>query len=113
MKIDEIASPSGADVYYDRLFRVVIEDHMTFLREHPQTSMIEVSSYLAYKYEGDFFGLLEQLNQPAQFHWIIMRMNKLTSPVYSENTINSVLVPAVDVIERIRSVFVNINKITN
>ena len=113
MKIDEIATSDGADIYYSDSFRVVLEDHMTYLRNHPQTYLKEVSSKQAYKFEGDFFGLLSELNQSPEFYWIIMRMNKLTSPVYSESTINSIIVPANDVIERIRSAFMNVNKIRN
>lgn len=113
MKIDETVTPSGAEVYYSDSFRAVIEDHMTFLRTHPQTYRKSVTSAQAYKFEGDFFGLLQEINEPSQFHWIILRMNKLTSPVYSTDDITSILVPSGDVVERLRSVYMNINKIRN
>lgn len=113
MKIDEIATSGGPDVYYSDRFRVVLEDHMTYLRNHPQTYYKEVNSKQAYKFEGDFFGLLSELNLPVEFYWLIMRMNKLTSPVYTESTITSIIVPSNDVIERIRSAFMNVNKIKN
>lgn len=113
MKIDSIAANFGADIYYNENFRVVIEDHMTYLRNDPQSYYQNVTPAQAYKFEGDFFGLLDQLNQPPQFHWIIMRMNKLTSPVYSQDTITQILVPSAAVVERIRATYMNVNKIKN
>jgi hypothetical protein len=113
MLINDLASTSGPDVYYDQKFRVVLEDHMTFLRQHPQTTMQQIKFRDAFKFEGDLSGLLYELSIPIELHWLVMRMNYFTSPVQNDETLKSVLVPEKSVIERLRSVYLNKNKIKN
>jgi len=113
MLIDQMASTSGPDVYYDQRFRVILEDHMTFFREHPQTALRQIKFHDAFKFEGDLSGLLYELNIPIELHWLVMRINKFTSPVQNDETLKSILVPERSVVERLRSVFMNKNKINN
>jgi hypothetical protein len=103
MAIDSLLFDEGASVYYDESFRNVIEDHMTYLRTHPRTGMRVVEPGRAYKYEADFYGLLQFYNIPAALHWTVLRMNRLTSPSEFSLDIETILVPDPDVIEHLRS----------
>jgi hypothetical protein len=111
MLIDNIATNPGPDIYYNQNFRVVLEDHMTFLRNHSETTTASVTPSQAFKYEGDLAWLLYELNIPAHLHWVVMRINKLNSPVDLGKDCNYLFIPNPSVIERIRSTYSTQNKI--
>lgn len=103
MSIDELAFDEGAPVYYDDGFRNVIEDHMSLLRARGDTKTKLVEPGRAYKYEADFYGLLQFLDVPTALHWTVLRMNGYTSPMQYRPEVLSILVPNPDVIEQMRS----------
>lgn len=112
MKINELMVDPGPSIFYDSAFRNVLEDHMTFLREHSQTIQITVEPTQAYRFEHDLFGLLAHYNVPVHFHWLVMRMNKMTSPTDSHRDINTLLVPDHTVVEHIRQSHMTRRRIT-
>jgi hypothetical protein len=93
MKIDSLMVSPGASIYYDADFRNVLEDHMTYLRQHSSTAQIDVEATKAIKYQFDLFGLLREYRVPEQLHWLTMRMNNMTSPTDATADISSLLVP--------------------
>lgn len=111
MKINDMAAPAGADIYYDPSFRAMLEDHMTFLRNHSETQTIEISDHDAYKWEGDLSGLLSKYNVDRSLHWVVMRMNNFVSPADNKDTLKLMLIPSIACIDRLRSVYVTQNKI--
>jgi len=113
MLISSLAINPGSPIFYDRLFRITLESYLTWLINDSSTQQINIDPQLAYKFEGDFFGLLLQYNIKPYLHWVIMRMNGLTSPLDSEADINTLLIPNDAVIEQIRQSYVSTNRITN
>jgi len=101
--INSLAIDEGASIYYDDGFRNVIEDHMTYLRNRTDTGVKVVEPGRAYKYEADFYGLLQFLLVPTELHWVVLRMNGYTSPTQYRPEKLSVIVPNPDVIEQMRS----------
>lgn len=77
--VNEMHNP-GPGVYYQLGFRKMIEDHLTWLRNHEKTNVINIAAKDALRYHGDFFGLLSFLEIPAKFHWILMRLNGYEGP---------------------------------
>jgi hypothetical protein len=112
MKINDSVAFTVSDIYYDTQFRNVLEDHMTFLREHPKTSIASVKVRDAYKYEGDLSGLLSAMNIEKSMHWVIMRMNNMTSPSDVKSSLKSLYIPKTEIIDRIREVFLTQSKIS-
>jgi hypothetical protein len=111
MLIDNIATNPGPDIYYNQNFRVVLEDHMTYLRNHSETISVGVTAAQAFKYEGDLAGLLFQLNIPAYLHWVIMRINKMNSPIELSKDCRYLFTPNPSVVERLRATYSTQNKI--
>lgn len=68
----------GPEVYYDKLFRQTIEDHLEHLRSG-QMVTIAIDNNMAETFNGDFSGLLTELNVPIEQHWIYMRVCGMTS----------------------------------
>lgn len=111
MLINNSESYSVSSVYFDRSFRIVLEDHLGILKASIETIMISVKPLEALKYEGDFSGLLTSYNVPVNLHWITMRMNDLTSPSDSPDDLEFIIVPNQTFVERLRSGYMTENKI--
>jgi hypothetical protein len=102
MSINDLLIDMGPDIYYDPNFRNVLEDHMTFLRTHPKTALFTLTPDEAYQWRGDLFGLLLAKNRPAQFHWLIMRLNNYTSPTQFKQDTIGLIEPDYTVVDKIR-----------
>lgn len=71
--------PNDPEIYFTESFRQVIEDHLTYLKNHESSEMIEISNQVAHKFHGDLTGVLQSYNIPMWMHWTIMRMNNMNS----------------------------------
>lgn len=67
------------DTYYQPGFMRMIESCLGQLRTQ-DVRPLQVSSMLAYKYEGDFYGLLLELNVSYNYLWIALRVNGMVNP---------------------------------
>lgn len=113
MQIYDITTSSGPDIYYNQLFRNVLEDHMTFLRNSQETTILNIEPAMAYKYEGDLFGLLFNYNIVFEYHWIVMRMNNMTNPNQTKSTLTNLIIPNKAIIERLRSVYMTKDRVVH
>lgn len=102
MTVENFVINMGPDVYYSDKFRDVLEDHMTYLRTHPETGMTVITPGEANQWQGDFFGLLQDKGRPAHLHWLIMRMNGYTSPLQFTSDMIAFIEPNPAVVDRIR-----------
>lgn len=111
MDVDSLMISPGPDIYYDDGMRRVFEDHMTFLRTHSSTQKIMVDPMAVYQYEFDFYGLLTQYNFPAQYHFIIMRMNNISAPTDFPSDLSSLLIPDKNIIGHIVQSYTTTSKL--
>jgi len=93
---------SGPNIYYTAELRRVLEDHLTYLKNHASTNVIGIEPIKAYKYEFDLYSLLNEYNVPMHLHWLVMRMNDMTTPTEATKSIDHLLVPDFRTVERIR-----------
>lgn len=110
MDITQLEIDSGADVYYEQGFRIAIEDHLQYLKTHPETTTQQVESKYAYKYSGDLSGLLTLYRYPVYMHWIIMRMNGFSDFTQLTDEDSQLLIPSSNVVERIRAIYKTKNR---
>ena len=110
MQIFKTMITGGPSIYYDPAFRNMIEDHMTWLRGRSGNTIVDVEPMVAYKYAGDFFGLLMHFNILPQYHWITMRMNQYVSPQDYSDEMLSFVTPSGEDCERLRAVFMSQTK---
>lgn len=108
--LDSLIKP-GPDVYYSAEFRNVLEDHMTYLRSHPENSVVTIAPNIGYKYIGDLAGVLHHYNVPYNLHWIVMRMNHMTSPTDYRDTMLNLDIPSFTAVERLRTTHMSQSKI--
>lgn len=102
MPIAELLVNTGAAIYYDPAFRRVLESHMGLLRNLTSTQLVAIEPNLAYKYEFDFYGLLQEKGVAEHLHWVIMRVNDMVDPRDFKAEMDRFLVPTAEVIDSIR-----------
>lgn len=74
MNINYLMSDVTDDIYFSSEFAVAIESHLDYLRIYnPQ--YVTISDLQSYKYEGDLYGLLQELKYEKKFHYVIARVN--------------------------------------
>lgn len=78
MDIDARSRGLNMAGYDNANFRKVLEDHMTYLRNDPDTKRQDIPPGYAYRFEGNFYGLLTAYNVEFQLHWVVLRMNDMT-----------------------------------
>lgn len=113
MEISRLSVNEGASVYYSDEFRTHLEDHITYLKNSNEISILNIEPAMAYKYEGDLFGLLYHYNIVFEYHWIVMRVNNFTNPNQNKATLTSLYVPNRSIIERIKNVYMTKNRIVH
>jgi len=63
------------DIYYSNPYFVMIESHLTYIKSLSSNQTTAISKQQNDKYEGDFYGLLNELNIEKQYHYPTMRIN--------------------------------------
>jgi hypothetical protein len=101
------AQMSGADqqVFYTDGLRNALEDALTWLISHPLTTAQVVDPGIAYRFEADFYGMLNYYNVPYQFHWLIMRMTGFVAPEESPSDLIQFLKPDFNTVQQIVSLY--------
>lgn len=61
----------------DEALRNVIRDHYTYLRHHERTRTEYVNTVAAIKYRFDYYGLLDSLDIPREYHFAIAYINDM------------------------------------
>lgn len=111
MNLDYLQTSSGPDVFYTPEAIIVIEDHLTYLRTHSETTRITLEPHTCYKYHGDLSGLLSFAKIQPYLHYVVMRMNFMSSPTDYDSTTNELLTPADNVVNKIIKSFQTHKKI--
>lgn len=63
------------DVFYTNAYFVMIESHLTYLKSLSGNQTTTLTKQQNIKYEGDFYGLLNELNIDKQYHYPTLRVN--------------------------------------
>lgn len=106
MKILDL-QPSPENTYFEPSFLVMIESHLTHLRTSTGIRYVTITEQQGYKYEGDFFGLLDDVKVTKKYHHIVMRVNNLNSSADYDGNIPNVLIPSFSLIENIKSIYLS------
>lgn len=95
-------------VYYSDGLRTVFEDLLNVFKTDPSTIQDVIDPQMAYKYEGDFYGLAAALNVPYNLHWLCMRMSGYTSSSdfsWRRNEVQYILKPSLSFVNQQVSIY--------
>ena len=104
MQINNIQS-SFDQIYFDHNFLVMIESHLTYLKTVGNVRLTEVSNHQNYKFEGDLFGLLDDLHVPKNFHYITARVNGYENSADFQGDKQYLLLPDGNEIEQLKTIY--------
>lgn len=116
--VSQMKKPRNS-IYFDPVFRNLIEQHLSVMRFHPETIIDEIPSDQVFRFRGDFFGLLQQKNIDPSVHWIYLRVNNMVSPTdfgnafneeYTDSRLFSMIVPPESLIDNLRKRFLTERK---
>lgn len=98
------------DIYYNTEFRRFLETYMHYIRDHKQTKVEDIDPHDAYKYEGDFYGLLQKIGVQPNIHWLVMRVNDLTNPNEAGEKTTRILLPDEALLSRLSQIFQSLQR---
>lgn len=103
MKINSMV-PVIDNTYFEHDFLNMIEDHLTYLRENKIT-VEAVSNLQSIKYQGDLYGLLDNLGYQKKYHLAIARVNgfKNSNDFSGEET--QLIIPDISYIDILRQIY--------
>jgi hypothetical protein len=93
------------DAYYSEGFMQVIEDHLSYLRSYDGVVVNQLTNTQCVKYQGDFFGLLNDLKIDKRYHYAVMRVNDLFSPADFTGDINQIVVPNLSQVDMLKNIY--------
>ena len=73
--IEKLATEPAGTIFDDVDFKNILEDHLSWFIEHPNTSVLPVTAHQVEVYDFDWIGLLNTLNIQSDLHWLVIRMN--------------------------------------
>lgn len=112
MAINNLAVGEGSSFYYTREIKTLLESHLDFLIKSDQSTVFQLTPNIAYKYEGDLYGLLTTIKIPLQYHWLIMRMNGYSSPHELPGNKLGILQPNYSMVDQIINMYRTAKSIT-
>ena len=95
----------GNDLYYHSDFRSVVEDHLSYISNHPDTKTIVIEDGQAYRYENDWEGLMQAVGVPPQLRWITLRLNGYRTPLEYSRENTTLKIPHLQTVESLRIVY--------
>lgn len=97
--------PTIDKIQNDSNYLQMLESHLTYFKALPSNTYITVTSQQNYKYEGDFYGLLNDVNVDKNFHYIVMRLNGIENSCDYKGDINEILVPDLTEVRLINNIY--------
>jgi hypothetical protein len=112
MYLQNLTASYGKQIYYTDSFILSVISSKKYLVDSGNITARIVKDTIAYKYAGDFYGLLDYLNVPKQHHVVCMILNGLQSSGDYDGINTNILIYNQDSLDMIATVVSSI-EITN
>lgn len=107
--LSKFANP-GQDIWYDPIFKAVLEDHLSYLKDHPNTQVQILEPNSVIKYRFDLYSLFRFYGIDQQYHWLVMRLNNFETPIDDFSGLEFIYIPDFSVVSQILMQFMSRNK---
>lgn len=111
--INRLAQAWDSEKYFEDHWRLFFESHLSLIRAAETTLTVAVDPFDAYKFAGDFYGMLTVKEVPPKYHWAFLRVNQMTTPTEFGEQTRTLLFPSTQFIEELMSVYRNIRRKMN
>lgn len=106
MDIQQLSKTTN-NIYYREDFMAFLEQHLGYIEQQGVT-LVTITETNAYKHEGNFYGILDELNIPNDFHYITMRINGFrNSNHYDGNDVN-LKIPNFSIVEQLKNQYLTL-----
>lgn len=104
MRISELAQEVEA-VHNDLAYLNMMESHLTYLRTVDAVKVSAVSEHQGYKFEGDFYGLLDDLMVDKEYHYTTLRLNGYESTTDFKGDVTHILIPNFSTVNLLKNIY--------
>lgn len=102
MYINSLETGTSDVSYFTSEYIQLVEDHLTFFSNNNRNTFLDFTEQQGYKFEGDFYGLLIDLNVPKKYHYLVLRMNGLDSSSDFSGNVFIVKIPPLNEVDSIK-----------
>lgn len=95
------------NAYYDIGLMDHLEQHLGYIKDQGLT-LVTIKETVAYKHEGNFYGILHELNIPANLHYITMRINDLLNSGDYDGYDTTIKLPEYGIIEQLKAQYLTL-----
>ncbi len=111
--ISSLMTDDGGDTYYSDQFLQAIYSYMPYFKITANVTYETPDNHTLYKYDGDFFGLLEELGIPKKYHFGTMVLNGLrSSGDYTSAKMSAIATLDTSQIDLLESIYSAINTLS-
>lgn len=107
LSVSNLQTNVGNTNYYSAGFRTLIEDHLSYIRKHNSTRIIQLEAIKELVYRGSFFSLLDYLKISQDLWWIVMRVNGIHNETNYLEPITHLILPDRSLINVLNQRFMN------
>lgn len=104
--------PRDELAYSEPGFLTMIESHLTYIRQLPGNQSVAITDHQAYKYEGDLYGLLNDMKVQKKYHYTVMRVNGYVSSADYKGDVKALLMPDFDEISLLKNIYLTKSEAT-
>lgn len=98
-----VESPDAYTLTED--YRIFVESMTGWLRTQSQDRVVSIIPETGYLYRFDLTSFLLDNKVPLEDHWLVMRVNGLTTPQEFDETVTALIVPAQELITRLKQAY--------
>lgn len=109
--IENLIKSVSSDMNDTVEFKNLIEDHLTFLINHPGNSVINVTAHQIEVYDFDWIGLLMDLQIAPNLFYAIIRMNGGNNLTDVPKELRSLRIPNPSVIQNLETLSLGVKRI--
>lgn len=110
-KLETLANTPASDIFDSIAFKNIVEDHLTWLIQHPNTVSKNITANEIEVYAFDWIGLLTSLKIPSDMHHTVIRMNGGQSLTDLPNDLRMLLVPSPTLLQNFVMLTVSTGKV--
>ena len=102
MYVDSEMTIDGNSDFYKPSLRCTIEANIPYLLTRPNTRTVSVDPQSTIVYNQDLFGYLLTISVLPCYHWVVMRMNGMFSPLEFDSSVTALTIPSTTDLESMR-----------
>lgn len=102
-------TPDLDEVFNDPNFLIMLESHLTYLKTNGNVVRYNITEHQNYKFEGDLFGLLDDIHLDKKHHHVVMRVNGYESSADFKGDVSSLLIPDLSELSLLQNIYMTRN----